>query len=109
MEEDWKPSLPYMLATVPHLLASCLSHWEGQVHGIKVLRLVCKETGRAAVAALSQCSIQLGENACLKPGQVVRLMRSAKLECLVVTITTSSGELACTTSILSDDAATSCN
>lgn len=86
------PTLGDMLATVPHLLTSCIPQTEGQLQTIRVLRLVCKDVGQAAVNAATTCSVQLGQQACLDTEQLIQLMSATKLESLIVTVIMTSGE-----------------
>lgn len=89
------PTLADLLATVPPLFASCLPPGNRLFEKIKALRLVCREVGSVAMRAVTRCQVQLGGQACLKPEQVVRLMSSAKLESVTVTIITTSGGHLC--------------
>lgn len=82
-----------MLATVPHLLASCVPQTKRQPTAIKALRLVNKEVSALAMTAVTVCSVQLGGSACLEPEDIVRLMSTLKLKHLLVTVMMTPGEL----------------
>lgn len=86
------PTLGDMLATVPHLLTSCIPQTEGQLQKIRLLRLVCKDVGQAAVSAATTCSVQLGLQACLDIEQLIQMMSATRLESLIVTVIMTSGK-----------------
>lgn len=88
------PTLPDMLATVPCLLATCMypSSGERDRHQrVRDLRLVGKGFSAAVMQTISKCSLQLGEGSNLKPGQVVRMLRSCRLQEMTVDVVTTSG------------------
>lgn len=97
-----RTGFPDVFATVPQLLESCLEYDSAQHAEIRLLRLVSKDVGCAALTAVTRCALQLGERAPLQPQTVVRLLSSAQLESLSVTLIVTSGAAAYVSSNLHD-------
>lgn len=85
-------TLSDLLATVPHLLASCLPKTKHQLTNIKALRLVSKDVGCAAMTVVTTCAVQLGQRVCLEVEQIVGLMSQQKLQSLIVTVVVATGK-----------------
>lgn len=91
------PDLGDMLRKVPDLLPSILSTWPKTAgsdgDGIRVLRLVSKEVGRAALQAVHSCSFQVGDEAKHDPTQLAKMLSIAtSLQKVEVIVTIASGE-----------------
>lgn len=96
-------TLAHMFDTVPQLLPAVLSYWEQWPLqwssasckyikvGIRVLRLVNKETYRAALRAVHSCSLQVGQGAKPDPHQVVQVLQHASLEEMRMTVLLNAG------------------
>lgn len=87
------PTLSDVLAAVPDLLqVHLLNAWPTVGAGIRVMRLVSKELAHMAPAAITSCTMLVGEWAHPSPEQVVKLMKKACLRELEVIISTCPGE-----------------
>lgn len=86
-------TLADVLAEVPHLLPKCLPSHPESARGARIrdLRLISKEISVVVVQAVTRCVVQLGEEACPEPQQMVQLMRYSRLKSLYVMIVTTSG------------------
>lgn len=65
------------LLKVPELLPAVLLAWKTRGMGVRVLRLISKEIGRAAMQAVRCCSLQIGQGAQPNPRQSLHALSAA--------------------------------
>lgn len=82
-----KPTLPEMLATVPHLLQTCVPSWAACT--FKTLRLVSKDVSVTVMSMVTECSVQLGDNALPAPRGLEKMFKHSRLTSVTIKFTTS--------------------